>query len=382
MTAQVACPNCLKPIDSHARSCEYCGADLALAAALAERKMIDLDGSVAPALIAPEILAPRMGETMIEMGLIRPEQLKQALDYQRERAAKGRPALLGQTMIDLGFIDRETLDKVTTIQILNLQNALTAANQELEARVRQRTADLQRALERLAELNQLKSNFIANISHELRTPLTHLKGYLDLLADNGLGPLNPAQADAIDVLRRAEGRLEKLIEDLLQFSLAARGEVSLKMTAVDLVKLIRMTVDRVTFRARAASINLACRAPESLPLVRADEEKIGWVLQQLLDNALKFTPQGGRVLVEAMPRNGVVVVAITDTGIGIAPQRLKELFEPFHQLDGSATRHYGGTGMGLAMARQIIEAHEARITVQSVVGRGARFEFFLPVILQ
>jgi signal transduction histidine kinase len=114
--------------------------------------------------------------------------------------------------------------------------------------------------------------------------------------------------------------------------------------------------------------------------VRVDEDKIGWVLFQLLDNAIKFTPEGGHVEVRATLENGIVTTSVIDTGIGIPADRIPEIFEPFHQLDGSTTRHYAGTGLGMAMVRRIIEAHGSQIKVQSIVDRGSHFAFSLPVI--
>ena len=111
-------------------------------------------------------------------------------------------------------------------------------------------------------------------------------------------------------------------------------------------------------------------------MVQADPEKIGWVLNQLLDNGIKFTPSGGSVVI-ALQEEGhnLVILTVTDTGIGIPPDRLKEIFEPFHQLDGSSTRHYGGTGLGLSLVRQIVEAHGSLLDVQSVQGKGSIFKF-------
>lgn len=137
--------------------------------------------------------------------------------------------MIGQKLLELGLVDRETLDQVVTEQILQLQQALQLANRQLEQRVLERTQDLQQALNKLSELNELKSNFISTISHELRTPLTHLKGYITLLADGSLGDLSEAQQEAMDVMERAEARLEHLIEDLIQFSLIARGQLSLTL---------------------------------------------------------------------------------------------------------------------------------------------------------
>lgn len=122
--------------------------------------------------------------------------------------------------------------------------------------------------------------------------------------------------------------------------------------------------------------------PNKLPLVRVDAEKIAWVLFQLQDNAIKFTPQGGHVVVAVDAEAGLVTFRVTDTGIGIAPNRINEIFEPFHQLDGSDNRPAGGTGLGLALVKRIIEGHNSKIIVRSEIGKGSQFEFSLPVWTQ
>jgi signal transduction histidine kinase len=329
--------------------------------------------------ISPEALVPRIGDYLIEKGLLKTGQLQKALAFQKKCSDEGKPLLLGQALLELGLISRETLDQAVTAQILQLQNALNVANQSLKQRVEERTQELRQALERVSELNQLKSNFIANISHELRTPLTHIKGYLDILGDGGLGPLNENQFEALGVLKKAESRLEHLIEDLIQFSLAARGDISLNRAEIAIDKLIRIAVDRSLSKARQQELALKIDSKEGLPLVRVDEDKIGWVIIQLLDNAIKFTPKGGQVVVQASYNDsGLITIAVVDTGIGIPQERMAEIFEPFHQLDGSAKRRFSGTGLGLAMVRRIIEAHGSQIKVQSVVEKGSCFEFSLP----
>jgi signal transduction histidine kinase len=143
--------------------------------------------------------------------------------------------------------------------------------------------------------------------------------------------------------------------------------------------LIQIAADRSLSKARQQELTLKVLLQEGLPPVRVDEDKIGWVIIQLLDNAIKFTPQGGQVIVQSSSNHaGLITVAVMDTGIGIPQERLGEIFEPFHQLDGSATRRFAGTGLGLAMVRRIIEAHGSQIKVLSVVGKGSRFEFSLP----
>jgi signal transduction histidine kinase len=379
MSAEILCPNCGRLVLPQNRYCEHCGVDLAVAAVLAEQQVLLPAKAIKGTPLVPEILVTRIGDYMIERGLIQPADLKQALSYQKEQNAAGNPILLGQALLALGLTDRQTLDEVITAQILELQTALSEANRSLKQKVAERTQELEKALERLAELNHLKSNFIANISHELRTPLTHIKGYLDMLHDGGLGPLNPSQVEALNVLKRAEARLEQLIEDLIQFSLASRGQLSLNLQTTQIGRLIQISVDRSRHKARTKEILLGTQLPADLPPTRVDEDKIGWVLVQLLDNAIKFTPRGGQVTVEAAVENGQVTVTVADTGIGIPEERIPEIFEPFHQLDGSATRRYAGTGLGLAMVRRIVEAHGSQVKVQAVLGEGSRFAFNLPV---
>lgn len=329
--------------------------------------------------IAPETLVPRLGELLIERGLLEIEDLDAALDFQRDKIACGEPCLIGQALVELGFVDQYSIDEIVTVQIFQLQHQLERTNRELEQRVEDRTAELKQALSKLTELNQLKSNFISNISHELRTPLTHIKGYLDILADQSLGPLTPLQEDAITVLMRSEDRLEQLIDDLIQFSLAVKGELSLSLKPLEIRKLVDAYLPQTIKKANAKDIELNLNIPADLPKILADEDKMQWVFNQLLDNGIKFTPSGGQVRLSAGQEGDLVKCIISDSGIGIPEERIAEIFEPFHQLDGSVTRRYSGTGLGLAMVYRILEAHEASMVVESSPGKGTRFTFSLPV---
>src|SRR5512143_1394630 len=184
--------------------------------------------------LTPEMLVPRLGEALVRTEHITDPDLQRALAYQQEQAEQGKTILLGQALLDLNLIDQATLDEAVTEQIIQLRSALQAANRTLERRVQERTAELEAALHRLSELNQMKANFVANISHELRTPLTHIKGYVELMVSDSLGPLTEEQRHALQVSQRASDRLENLIEDLIMFAMASRGELSLKQEPLDL----------------------------------------------------------------------------------------------------------------------------------------------------
>src|SRR5512134_141254 len=179
--------------------------------------------------LTPEMLVPRLGDYLVQRAYITETDLQKALAYQQEKMTDNQTYLLGQALIDLKLIDRAVLDRAVTEQIIQLRSALQVANRNLERRVQERTAELQKALERLSELTQMKANFVSNVSHELRTPLTHIKGYIELLISESLGKISEEQRHALQVSQRSSSKLESLIEELIMFSLATRGEMSLKL---------------------------------------------------------------------------------------------------------------------------------------------------------
>jgi signal transduction histidine kinase len=336
-----------------------------------------------PKRLTPEMLVPRLGEYLIQKGLIAEQQLQNALKYQQEQTAKGNIILLGQALIDMRFLERSDLDQAVTEQILHLRSALQAANRTLERRVQERTEELQKALERVSELSQLKANFISNVSHELRTPLTHIKGYVELLITESLGPITDEQRHALTVSQQSANRLTSLVEDLIMVSLASRSEMSVKQESVDIRRLANLTVKSYIGQAVNRDIHLQALVDDNVPLVQADSQKIAWVLGHLVDNAIKFTPSGGSVVVSVKGEGeNLVIISVADTGIGIPSNRIEDVFEPFHQLDGSTTRKYGGTGLGLSLVRQIVEAHGSMLEVQSTEGRGSSFKFPLLAVAE
>ncbi|MGH2620853.1 MAG: ATP-binding protein [Anaerolineales bacterium] len=375
----IPCPQCSFIMPGDSRTCPSCGVDLALLALLAERAYLAGVPDTAPLPETPSAFVPRLGEYLVLRGMLTTGQLESALVHQRELAKNGERRLLGQTLVELEMVDRETIDRAITSQIIELHAALQEANRNLEQRVSERTAELRQALGRLQELNTLKTNLISNVSHELRTPLAHVKGYVELLEGKELGQLSPEQTKAVSVISRATLRLEHLIEDLIAFSTASREGLALDLRPAQLAQLAEAVLDRSKDKAAVAGVAVQLAVDRGLPSVQADMDKLSWVLYQLVDNGIKFTPAGGRVKLWAEQVDRVVTVAVSDTGIGIPSDKLEEIFEPFHQLDGSPTRRRGGTGLGLALVKQIVSAHGASILVESAENTGSTFRFDLPL---
>jgi signal transduction histidine kinase len=375
------CPYCGAAVPPGNTYCPECNVDLILYIDLLIRQRLQqarLAPAAAPA--STEELIPRLGDSLVAQNIISEEQLQQALQMQSRDAAEGKPPRrIGQVLTDMGVLSPADLDRSVAAMVLRLQNALQSANQRLEERVRSRTAELSRALEKLSELNQLKADFIANISHELRTPLTHIIGYLDLLADDTFGPLTKDQRDALETIHHASQRLNDLIDDLIQYSDSARGGISLDLQPVSLSDCVQEAVSRLAAKSRKGEVRVNVQLPPDLPAVRADSRKLTWVIAQLIDNGIKFTSPGGQVNVFAGFSAERVWIHIEDTGIGIPASRMDELFTPFHQLDGSSTRRRGGTGIGLTLSRQIVEAHGSNLKVESQEGVGTTLIFDLPV---
>ncbi len=377
------CPNCGHEITTPQDACPYCGAPLGLAAAAASADLLTRLAQLTEPPASTEVLVPRLGEVLVAQGKITEKQLQQALAYQARQRREGRHVRLGQVLIELGYLDPEALDQAIAEQIWRLHQSMQEANQRLLAQVQERTAELRSALERIQELNHIKANFVARISHELRTPLTHLIGYLDLLEQEHFGSLTEDQREALQAMRRATNRLRQLVEDLIRFALLSRGELSLNIQPVAVTYLCQKALEAIWPRAYAKGVQVQQRCPDQAWLVRADGEKIIWALQHLLDNAVKFTPRGGQVRFEARrveSGEALVEFRIADTGPGIPQERLAEIFEPFHQLEEAAIRRHQGLGLGLALVRQVLDAHGVTLHIESQPGRGTQAFFRLPLL--
>ncbi|WP_166133381.1 sensor histidine kinase [Nocardioides ochotonae] len=231
------------------------------------------------------------------------------------------------------------------------------------------------------EANRAKSLFLANISHEIRTPLTSVIAGAELLAETGL---EADQRMLVGSLTRNGQRLRSLVDDLLDFSRIEAGTMHLERRSLDLRVLVGRCVDRVRAGADTARLGFTVRVDDELPTALVgDPERVAQVLGNLLDNAVKFTHHGGvAVDVEVAERTAEtvkVLVRVSDSGIGIAREHQDRLFETFSQADPTITRQYGGTGLGLALCRQLLTLMGGTIWVQAAPGEGSTFSFVLPL---
>jgi signal transduction histidine kinase/DNA-binding response OmpR family regulator len=257
----------------------------------------------------------------------------------------------------------------------------------LEQRVDERTRDLRlkaeelaRANEDLVRLTKLKSDFLARMSHELRTPLNSIIGFSDLMLAEGCGPLNDEQRDALERVKRNGANLLQLINDILDISKIEADRLALKLGAVSLRAVVDNAIGTLMLRASDKKIALTAAVGPDLPTLYTDEVRLLQILNNLLSNAVKFTERGGVTLTAGVAEDDRVVISVQDTGIGMSPDDLPQLFTEFYQADSSHTRRYEGTGLGLAITKRLTEALGGSVSVQSEVGIGSTFTVTLPVV--
>jgi signal transduction histidine kinase len=238
--------------------------------------------------------------------------------------------------------------------------------------------ELGRVYGELKAASQHKSEFLANMSHELRTPLNAIIGFSEVLTDRMFGELNEKQEEYLKDIYASGNHLLSLINDILDLSKIEAGRMELELTDFDLPTALDNALTLVRERAGRRSIALQSAVDPRLGQVRADERKVRQVVLNLLSNAIKFTPEGGRIDVGAVPKDGFVEVSVSDTGVGIAPEDQEAVFEEFRQV-GTAEKKAEGTGLGLTLCRKFIELHGGRIWVQSQVGVGSTFTFTIPM---
>ncbi len=258
------------------------------------------------------------------------------------------------------------------------QAGVAIQNARLFAEAQQRTAELTTALEKLQELDRLKSEFIQNVSHELRTPLAIIRGYAELLEADELGELKPEQREPVTIIVRRVQMLTKMVGDLTAILEAETQRMHYEV--LDMVDLVRALAEDFRVNAEKVGLQLVTEMAADLPPIWGDPAHLRRVVDNLVGNALKFTPAGGTVTLRLSQVGANLVLEVADTGIGIPQDKLERVFERFYQVDGSMSRRYGGTGLGLALVKEIVQAHHGTVAVRSVLGRGTTFSVTLPIM--
>jgi signal transduction histidine kinase len=296
--------------------------------------------------------------------------------------------------------------------MLNGMNDLKRSKDELEARVLQRTLELEKAnafletsvaartttlensrkailhmmrdlkddLTKLQVVDKMKTEFLSMVSHELRTPLTPIKGCLSLLSDGKLGTLSPQQKSTIAIMVRQSDHLLSLIDSILDISWIELGKpFPLAKTPIFLKSLIEETVETMRFQLpeqQRLSLDIAA----DLPVIEGDTIKIQRVLTNLIGNAIKFTPADGEIMIRSFPDGNALRTEVIDKGLGLEPKNLDKIFEKFYQVDSSISRAAGGMGLGLSIARELVELHGGKLWAESPgLGKGSKFIFTLPI---
>jgi signal transduction histidine kinase len=255
---------------------------------------------------------------------------------------------------------------------------LEELNRELERRVEERTAELRRANNELAEANRAKDVFLATLSHELRTPLTPILGWVNLLRAGGAADASML-TQGLDAVERNARLQARLVDDLLDISRIVSGKLRIEWEPVNLCAVVELAVETVRAEADARGIELVIDLPDCPVVVQGAPVRLQQVVWNLLSNAVKFTPRAGRVRVQARSEGDEARVEVSDTGVGIEPEFLPHVFDRFRQADGSTTRQFGGLGLGLAIVRALVELHGGWVRAESEgLERGARFTFGLP----
>jgi len=310
---------------------------------------------------------------------------------------KSRPEILTVLMTGHGTIDSalEAMKQGASdylLKPLNLEEIILRLKKVLEekqrfVRLKDFADQLEKANQELRRIDAIKSEFVSVASHELRTPLSAIKNAIQLVLQGKTGAINENQSKFLSMADRNINRLTNILNDLLNLSRIESGKIKMDFEDVELKAIIESTACSLRPQADGKSVRIEVEEPGNLPLVYADQEKAEQILTNLIGNAIKFTPEGGRILItaklihrdEGEKQSDRIAISVKDTGIGIPPEQLEAIFEKFFQVEDSLHRSAGGTGLGLAITKGLVEAHQGKIWAESEVGKGSTFTFTLPV---
>lgn len=245
--------------------------------------------------------------------------------------------------------------------------------------LRAREAALEKRTAQLIQTATQRSQFVASMTHELRTPIHGVQGLADVIAAGVYGPVSDKQKDACASIKRSAQSLLSLIDDLLALTRAEAGKIDARPGPVDIPALVERVIASVSWMVGTKRLALGAEIEPDLPTVSSDERWLAHVLVNLVSNAVKFTPEGGRVTVRARRRDAAVALAVVDTGIGIAPEEREAIFEPFRQAERGDAKGYGGVGLGLALVARLTDLLGAEVELESAVGKGSTFRVVVPL---
>jgi signal transduction histidine kinase len=265
------------------------------------------------------------------------------------------------------------------VQVLSELEEKREQLERLNGQLEESNRELNEANTKLRELSEMKEEFLALTTHDLRSPLTVISGVINFFTSGRLGDLTSEQKNMVSMMERNTHNLIELVNDLLDASKLESGTMRLDLTSIDLRALVGELREGMLPIAKEKGIALDDGIPAELPPLRADRAKLRRILVNLVSNALKFTPKGGRVEISAGTAGRFARVAITDTGVGIAPEDTERLFDKYEQARTRATRSEQGTGLGLYITRQLVELHGGTIEAHSELGKGSTFSFTIPL---
>ena len=290
-----------------------------------------------------------------------------------------RDKAIGTITVDSDHPNAFNSSDIQLMTIAAAQAGVAIANADLFEEVEDRAVELAIAYEELKESDRLKDELVQNVSHELRTPLTFVKGYVDLLTEGEMGSLNPGQNEALEIVSTKTDEITRLIEDIITLQRIDSG--NLQLQAISIADFLKTAITSHQIVASQKGLHVVYHKPTAKIMVYMDKGRISQVVDNLIGNAMKFSPDGGTISVSVTEQDTDVLVTIKDEGIGVPEDKQQKIFERFYQIDGSARRRFGGTGIGLALVKRIIDAHQGEIWVESEVGHGSSFFFTLPRVI-
>jgi len=292
------------------------------------------------------------------------------------------PLITQNTLIGTLSIDDRALEAFgpsegRLLTIAASQVSVAIENARLLRNLHNRAIQLEQAIDELRELHRHKTEFIQNVSHELRTPLTFVKSYVQLILEEAMGEINPDLRRTLTVVDERTDAIIRLVNDVISLERVEMEQFEFRL--VSLGDVVACSVEGAAMTARESGVNIELQVAKDLPQVHADPGRLGQVLDNLLGNAIKFSPSDSTITVRVRRDGAFVRTDVEDQGIGIPADKLDRIFDRFYQVDGSTTRRFGGTGLGLAIVKTIVESHSGQVAVESEVGVGSIFSFALPI---